>query len=339
MIFECDISRTDAIYEDIEDFQDYETTYSLAYEMVVRNKEVISILENMESLTTEGKEEYSNIPNSDSVSFTMHGYTPDLDSDKLIKLKERYWELYAQLHKNFYFRLDETHLLRNREIILSERISTDGPKLSIDQQIHEMAESIGGSKYRIFHPIYNTRQPSVPSKESKVKALEIDFALPEEEITAQILAVKRIYNELYPPVPLPLDIKNKNENIYDFKTKLFNNNKVFGIEYPVKTKQQTYADAFFIYDVLASKGLEDKKAFSFIRDEIKGYYTDIVMDINSDKFEYVKIENSDKRIKVYIKERKSIENSIVDTYKDTMIDRYTILLPFIEDLKYKQLLT
>ena len=338
MFFENDIFRADEIYRDIETSQDYELTYSLSYEMAVRNREVIVRLEEMESLTAEGKEEYSSMTNTADASFTMHGEVPGLDSDKLTKLKKRYLELEVQLRNDFYFRLDETHLLKKRKIILEKRIEKDGPKPSIDQQISEFAESIGNPKCTIFHPIYNTRQPSVPSIASKVKELRIDFALPEEEMIAQIRAVKRIYNESYPLVPLPLDIKDKNESIYDFKTKLFNNNRVHGIEYPVKTKQQTYADAFFIYDVLASRGLEDKKAFSFIHDEIKAYYTDMVMNINSNKFEYSEIKNVDKRIKVYVKERKSIENSIVDTYKDTMIDRYTILLPFIEDLKYKQLL-
>ncbi len=329
MIFECDISREDAIYKDIEAFQDYETTYSLAYEMVVRNKKVISILEEMESLTTEGKEEYSSMPNTDRVSFTMHINFPDVDSGRLIKLKERYSKLGTELEKNFYFRLNEMHLLRNREIILSERTLTDGPKLTNDQLIDKMAEYVSMSKSIVLHPVYNTRQPSVPKEESKIMSLDIDFSLPKDEMMAQILAVKNMYNALNPLVPLPLDEDPKDEKIYDIRASMTNQKKIPDIKYPIKTKQQVYADMFFIFDILCCNDIEDSKVINFIQDEIREYYADIVMVMNLDEFK------DEQNWKIFSK----IKDSIVKTDKTTIQRHYEILQPFIEDLKYKKLIT
>ncbi|MBT5934542.1 hypothetical protein [Sulfurimonas sp.] len=101
--------------------------------------------------------------------------------------------------------------------------------------------------------------------------------------------------------------------------------KVVGISYKENTIQNTYADMFFIYDVLSSGYFKkDTDAYIYIKHEIKNHYTNRIMLFNNLKAQLPIIETLKQLHKTYIEEQKNRRPEDRETSIFSLDDDWTI---------------
>ena len=243
-------SRDAKIYQTIELYKPYEFTYTCCYEMAVRNKKVISLLEQMEKISSKVKDLALPIDNNE------------------------YSSLSSLIQKEFYFSLTEKDLFHNRYLF----IDLEFPNAQ------ESIEHIASRKYTKFifnGPIDKKRVPFVPNNKSRRESMYIDLALPKAEILATVTEIKKAYDTLHQLTTSSLEEVLIDESLYKLRITLKNSKELKSIIYPSKTKQHLIADIFFIYDkITANSGIKDDNIIADIQNELLDYYTNFIMDSN-----------------------------------------------------------
>jgi len=256
------LNRGDKQYKDIENFKKYELTHCIAYEMAIRNDDIIGLIKDFlheYSLldTPTAKEAISFIDNYKHrtlfIDFFINPYALYLkyhffkDTAKLIKnipnFKNSDLSIFFNPKYNYKYKNDTTiYSLEDLEkYYFSEKITNDLFHYDLSTSLNETLEN------RIT-PNYS-RPLSVLKYRSREKDLNLNLALPTSELVDFIERLKR--NK---------DFKSLSKSIYDF----------FNIEDEINTTlppniQNRFADLFFTYDC-DKLGLEDKKIKKLIDD-------------------------------------------------------------------------
>jgi len=297
------ISRNDAIYREIESYYDYEHTYGLCYQMAIRNTSVIKVLKKMKAL-----------------SYKIKYHEPSTSL-------EEYKNLALHIKQTYYFSLNEKDLIvaKNDELENSLHLKP----LTITE-IKAITGTLYPRKNKNLQVDRKAIVPTFKSNETLVRDILLNFALPQEEIIAEITAIKKIYAEYFSDTNLPINPKTfKDSN--KSRIRLANKSKQKDeLTYPKKTILQLYADMFFVYDIASKYNLEDNKTIKYIQDELLDYYTFIIAELNKDP----NITDL-KDISLFIR---NIQNSLSKLEKGTMCKYYDDLKPLIEDLKYINLM-
>lgn len=157
-------------------------------------------------------------------------------------------------------------------------------------------------------------RPSIPKEKSKVINIKLNLALPKDELLAYVAAIKDNYDKDHSTISFerkvePSDALDEIQKRRNASGKLPN------------AKKMAYADMFFIYDCLnAASDDEIDEAIMHIKDEIKEYYTQKIM-------EHENINKGAARIKA-----RNIDPKTIHRYYELMQD-------FIDNERYKELLT
>jgi hypothetical protein len=211
-------SREDVIYEEIEEFKDYELTNCIAYEMAVRVDEVKEYLKKWEN----GRRKWSNgETDTNEVSIfskilTNHGFNSVLDI--LMKPTSQYFVEYVN-KKSKYVEIDGKFGkdLSNHFFC----VDTEKKELENEGFIHKNIKM-------------EFSRPKLTFKETT--NLNLNLSLSEDELIAQIKKIKAEYNKDNSFIKTPLEMLGEDLE------------KADNSKYPKKPKATIFADWFFIYD-------------------------------------------------------------------------------------------
>lgn len=242
------INRSDKVYLEIENFEDYELTNCIAYEMAIRNDEVIH-LSNM-------------IMQHDEVNPNVELMCQKLE------------ELYL-LEKNC-----QVYLLFQKQPPLKHMIKgyiKHAPKIenllnyeNIDGEIifnYKKETSFNEKKF----PYFKRPKLKSPSYIQQNINLKINLALPKEELIAYISKIKESYEIDRYTIKIPIELLREDLEKADNEisiTRPKGRQEHINIRKHIN-KQEKYADMFFIYDAY-KKSMKQKDIIQSIND----YYYD-----------------------------------------------------------------
>jgi len=301
--------RSDSTYKEIEDFKDYEFTNCIAYEMAIRNEELQKIIKKFNDLIPE----------------------IDFDKDKLVNedeflLFEKYKEHY-HIDTSFcnFYKKTNLNFFENSEKIHDNRRELEGEIiegiLTLDWKKHQDKAIIEDSKFLQF------KRPrlSIPKKLDKTIDLKINLNLPKDELIAYISKIKDEYDKDNSIIQSPLEL--------------------IGIDVEKaankKINKKLIADKFFIYDYVTSRLKQIREDNLSMYEE----YEEQKQEILNNKY----IDSKDRKIQLKELKREFEENTNIR--KDELFDGiegfssgtakryYYDIKPFIDDCKYKELIT
>ena len=274
--------RKDPIYKEIEEFKDYEFTNCIAYEMAIRNKQVIKIFNN----------EILNIKSIDMIVEQMAFYR------------------------------------------LQEDLKPYGLSDCINSLLEKPKNLLGRTTYTTNYNEVEIQEsrPKLDFKEITKKAiLEINLNLPKNEIIKYLEEIKQRFDDNRNLVKTPLEILGE----------------VFEKSDNKKINKKLIADKFFIYDYITARQEEIKESNEFLYEEYEEEIQEIKnntdytvsekkIQLKEKKKEFE--ENTNIRINELfagIEDIKGIEGILPATAKRYYYD----IKPFIDDCKYKELIT
>lgn len=288
--------RDDAIYKEIESFEDYEFTNCVAYEMMIRNPQ---FLKDREYLKTE-------------LISLFH-------QDKITK--DDLWKFSDEKDYGVsFFDMAHTDNL-NRGFFTPNTITTEvlinGQNyLNIEKKETDLLET----KINV-----HLSRPKLRFRQTKRAVLKLNFALPKEELIAYIEKIKDEYDKDNSLIKSSLELLGK--EFEKTKSKKINKSKI--------------ADKFFIYDYVTVMQEQIKEDNEFKYEE----YNEQIQEINSNPY----ITPKDRKIQLKELKREFEENTNIrknEIFED--IEKFTSattkryyydIKPFIDDFKYKELIT
>lgn len=266
------LKRSDRQYTEVEEFEEYEFTSCIAYEMAIRNPRVIELT--IELLINQHKKF-----DDDDISKELEKYEDELFLE--YGIVDEFWHKY-----HFFEEANKIFDDNYKEIITT----TDNKSSSVIQE-HEGYHRIfhitedGTTPYYEKHIIFpNFKRPRlhVYSFETFGEVF-IDFSTPENELVAYIKHLKRDYdNDI---------IQSSHEEILGLMPKATDE---------IKRKSETMADIFYAYDADGQGDTRRK-----IQNELFNYYAD--KGIETKTFDYKTLKKYIEFAKVYIENKKYIE--------------------------------
>jgi len=325
--------RNDTIYKEIESFEDYELTQCVAYEMAVRNENVISLLNSL------GVNKYEN--HDDYIYLLLNAN--DTESKELLKYGidfVNHIQYLFETKSSLEMMLEDKIVFCPSNVVLQD-ILTEHELFTIAH--HEMDADNELELDTDFYTYYNNFKKRLPkyrnhletiSSKDSLKIIEnalkrkhtipvethfsrpklelpltpliridINLELPEKELFAYIKAIKKRYSAYndknIPNTPLELlgvQLKKADNLVYKQEGKYHKAKETF-------SKQQKLADMFYIYDCLQHGDTQRK-----IQNAIYNYY-------------------ADKGIETI-----TMDGATLKKYKDIAID-------YIDNMRYKELVT
>lgn len=360
--------RSDFSYKEIEKFEDYEYTNCIAYEMSIRNKELKELLKEIVNYPL-----YEFSPYKDK----HNELDEKLEKNYFINFKIRkhieksYEEYLKKYHKEFYERREciqimkafrnkefEKHIIDNiteyEEKVQNyfynnfERLKFEYDEFTTEEHathensrplIHEVyvvkidgefelvdkeSPCIAVIENRNFLRFKRPRL-SVYKELDKTIKFNINPNLPKKELIAYISKLKDVYDEDNSIIKSPLELLGENFKKADNK----------------KINKKLIADKFFIYDYIKArqeKIKSDNELYSQVyKEEVQNIknnheltrkYKEIQLKELKKEFE----ENTNTRINELFEDIKGFPSATVKRY-------YYDIKPFIDDCKYKELIT
>ena len=240
------LKRSDRIYKEIESFEDYELTNCIAYEMAIRNDEIIKFLKKRRQLEKKTK-------------FTEDELLNLIDDKKLISYGFRYPNLFYLMkrynkNKVFFNRYEILGQQITRYINGEQKLYTNYSKKEQLRDVEVILEA-------------NFKRPKLIFENAKKAKVELNLSLPKNELIAYISKIKDDFDKDNSIVKTPLELlgeefKKADTLVCNDKGKCFDSRAIL-------TKQQKMADMFYIYDAL-KEGFTQRK----IQNEIYNYYAD-----------------------------------------------------------------
>ncbi len=318
--------RSDSIYKEIEQFEDYEFTNCIAYEMAIRNKEVQKVIIDFHKCYSKNSSEYFELVNKlENFCIPLGEEYVDIEENEEITFK-----VLGGLHLEYPFISNE--LRENYDY------NQDGMSAIIYDKIFQIRKlkspfyiSQASNNKNKCYGIFKRPTLNIPSKMNKNINVSINLNLPKDELIAYISKIKDEFDKDTTIIKTPLELLGE-----DFKK---TDNK--------KINKKLIADKFFIYDYITARQEQIKKDNEFLYreyeeeiQEIKNnpYITptDRIIQLREKKKEFE--ENTNTRINelfVGIEDIKGIEGILPATVKRYYYD----IKPFIDDCKYKELIT
>lgn len=345
---------TDSIYKEIEEFEDYEYSNCIAYEMCIRNKEVKSLLNDVEiirknyfkvaKMYAETKTEKCNLKTKEDVVNIIKDSIDDFMMFRRNVIIDKLSEIYNK------FGLALFDINSKEESILENLKNTHFKTKGSFNNILTFKEENNNEKCEILSSTYNdkldlpkviskieyvnnkcnivTSRPRIEVNNSPMIDIKLNLNLPKNELIAYISKTKDEYDKNNSIVKTPLglllgeDIKIDNS---------IDKNKI---------NKNLIAKKFFVYDYV-TKRLEQ------IEDSIKNYtieYEEKKENIKKNPYytrqdKLIQLKDLKKELEENINQRKiEILEEFEDIPKGTAKRYYYDIKPFIDDLKYKELI-
>jgi len=269
------LNRSDKQYTNIEKFKKYELTYCIAYEMAIRNDEVINSVKSFvnnyidydrflkEAIYDSDLFKKCDDDSQKLMNFFLNPFNLYLDYHffddinqkiKTIEIEEQKGlnKVFNPIRRILYKKLDNYYDISEYNNIFSEHKQTS---LYISTIAHKKKKKKGTRKVTRNDIEPNYSRPLSPSfKEIKERRFILNLALPTAELLSFVEEFKNMYDKDNTIV----------KNVYE----LFENKKNKNINLP--NIQNNYADMFFIYDC-RKLGYTQAK----IQSKIDRYYEDL----------------------------------------------------------------
>ena len=296
-------NRDNPIYKEIEEFEPYEFTNCIAYEMAIRNKEVKRIIKKLDIIKKLRLELYNKT------------YDRTRDKNKSIAMTRVYKEvvkkfpiienaivetiLIEKLKKEFainynYFQAKD----QNSKFKVSKY--TPLFKMALMDEVfqplgsrHKIRTNFKASECYLIEQLYNRKREMIseitPNFKKQLKLentptlkLELNFNLPKDELIAYISKIKDEYDNDNSIIKTPLELLGEDLEKSDNK------------HIQKKPKAEKYADWFYIYDCYQIlKANDKKKSNETIYNEID---LSLLEHYDSNKEDYYSIETYKKTI-------------------------------------------
>ena len=313
--------RSDLIYKEIEEFEDYEFTNCIAYEMAIRNKEVQKVIIDFDKCISIDSNEYFELVNKLENFFIPLGE----DYINIEENEEITFKVLGGLYLEYPF--------INNELREKHNYNQDGMRAIIYDKIFQIRTL--KSPFYINQSSKNNnkcseilKRPtlSIPDKMNKNINISTNLNLPKDELIAYISKIKDEFDKDTTLIKTPLEILGE-----DFQK--CNNKKI---------NKKLIADKFFIYDYITARQEQIKQMNNQIIEE----YEDKIQNIKNDsednktsRINNLKKELSQDRINTtdtqILEELKEIENIPYGTARRY----YDNIRPYIDNCKYKELIT
>ncbi len=282
--------RDDLIYKEIEEFQDYELTNCIAYEMAIRNKEAakkIGILKRINNLKNKIIEKIKMRTNNYYLSYRKYPIIlKDIIEEVLIcKLKKEFGinYNYSEIEENpigiKFVRYTPLYSEAMREQLLSpfDKKFKHKTKTNFITKRGYLIEQIYNKKREIKSEINSNFKRKLTLKNELNIKIDLPFNLPKEELIAYISKIKDDFDKDNSIIKTPLELLGETLEKSDNK------------KTPKKPKASIYADWFYIYDYWKYEkalGKTDKEIFIALEVENNIPYKEDMIRKIRDKMKY-----------------------------------------------------
>lgn len=247
--------RDDLIYKEIEEFQDYELTNCVAYEMLIRNEEFIYLLNEVKELRKNFSKiakifaQKNNIILKEKLLAIIEEQFDDfmifrkkIIKDKLNSIEQKFglrlFDIYED--KNILNDLEEVFKRGNREIRNTLILIKDDGKKELEFISSECSKITLPTTYSIKDVSNNlgipTIRPNLHLEKMKETKIKLNLNLPKKELIAYLSKIKDEYDKNNSIIKTPLELLGETLEKSDNK------------KTPKKPKASVYADWFYIYD-------------------------------------------------------------------------------------------
>lgn len=341
--------RDDTIYQEIESFEDYELTQCVAYEMAIRNKNIQNVFQNYIDGFCVGKHlkkqmDTYHVPREMYFDYLYRIGILERDNELSI---ENIFIKYKHLFESFLIsdkysteveeNLNFMAILRLEKAI-NQKIEDSIGKVEAKRFIQrKQGVSFGSEIKQDVSPFIHKSRASlcIPKEYDRATInLELNLALPKQELLKQLEKIKDSYDADNNNLKSQAELLG--ETLEDATPKK---------DYPKKPTAQKMADMFFIYDYvkvrLKNIQKENKNNTIELEEEIeniKKYHTgaDRKKRIAYAKAEYLE-SNIDTKITDIFQEDELTK--ILNLSGANISKLYYAIKPYIDDLKYKELIT
>lgn len=347
---------TDRIYKEIEEFEDYEYSNCIAYEMCIRNKEFKSLLNNLEiirknyfkvaKMYAETKTEKCNLKTKEDVVNIVKDRIDDFMMFRENVIRDKLKEIYNK------FGLALFNINSKEETVLENLKSTHVKSKGSLNNMLTFKEENNEGQLEFLSSIYNNKfdlpkviskieyvnnncnivisRPKIEVNNSPIIDIKLNLSLPKNELIAYISKTKDEYDKNNSIVKTPLDLLGEDIKIDNS----INKNKI---------NKNLIAKKFFVYDYVTKRleQIEESNKYYVIEhgEEINRIKNDSSI---SSKYKTIQInekrkeleKNTNSRIIEIFQEFKKLKNIKKGTAKRYYYD----IKPFIDDLKYKELI-
>ena len=354
--------RSDSIYKEIEEFEDYEYSNCIAYEMCTRNKEVKKLLNIIIN-------KFDEIFEATEFEFIINKEAIEKECNELKKYGIGFNTLSSILTDIFYEINDievgksSLNILYENDLILDRKdyLYVDPYDDGIVGVLENGDEEI--IPYKQMNLDYiplikkSYSRPTLKIDKSKIFKVELDLSLPKEELLDYVSKIKDDFNnKTNAMIKTPIDLLIYDSSLMEYIGKENNtseiNRKLDALEDILlddktdnsnikKLKKKLIADSFFIYDYVTARQEQIKKGnelkfqeYEEQLQEIKNnpYVTPKDRKIQQQELKKEFEENTNTRINELLEDIEDFTPATARRY-------YYYIKPFIDDCKYKELIT
>jgi len=244
-------NRDDNIYKDIENFKSYELTYCVAYEMAIRNKEIIKKIENY---LNSGNDKVITSSDDEYIELEKFGFSHE-SLAYYSNAKKGLYKVLTALQKSSLITIYNQDAL----IIKDENITEQKDSINNITITTERTDQLIATEDKLYtlnpnHPMqevpfeniskgytpnlsYTLARPKLKFRESKIFNIDINLNIPIKENIGYLKQILSTYEK----------DKKTIKTYQDY----FNDKILEDIELPngqKKAKAEKYADWFFAYD-------------------------------------------------------------------------------------------
>ena len=267
--------RNDLIYKEIEEFQDYELTNCVAYEMAIRNEILIKILDDYldtkdELIFGEDEKEYKLLNDYGFNSLSLSCYK----ISNFLSFNINYNSGMISANYSEDILLDKN---KNNNIYLVDNVLINTSYENNQNNEINIIENININKNYIPSIHFGYARPLLKFKKNKIFNTETNLNLPKEELIAYISKIKDEYDKNNSIIKTPLELLGETLDKSDNK------------KTPKKPKASVYADWFYIYDYWKYEkiqGKTDKDIFVALEVEKNVSYKEDMLRKIRDKMKY-----------------------------------------------------
>jgi len=353
--------RSNEIYKEIESFEEYELTQCVAYEMAIRGEDenfsIIPLweLEKNNTFLLSDIDLYDVCKLSDKVIKFYPTYLKDTETvayqlfkEKTNKmsdfqchdeeiLKTMFQQAKTYWINRFANNLDyfiQNFLLNENKEFIPQQLSTWLEDIFIDKT-HLIEIIKNSSKVLHYQPI-KYKRPKIVSNLTKDVRININLALPLTELMAQITKIKNCYNKYDNILKAPIELLGE-ELQKATPTK----------NYPKKPKAEKMADMFFVYDYVkarqnkikelnADEELRYKKELQRISNDKDLSTREKKIQRTSSKVEHLELLIATTQLDIFKEDELLKQLNVSSGNVEKM---YHAIKPYIDDCKYKELIT
>ncbi len=338
---------TDSIYKEIEEFEDYEYSNCIAYEMCIRNKEVKRLI----SIAIDKLDEILEVTEHE---FIMHKESIEIECNELKKYGAG-GSVLSSILMNKYYEINNIktgkgglNIVYENEAILNrdkEYAYITGCEDGLIAQIDEIEDNFEIIPYERINLDYipliekDYSRPTLELIKNKIFKINLNLNLPKNELLDYVSTIIDEYEKGHSSwIMSPLELigldRSKGNRMNINKNKI-NKNKI---------NKNLIAKKFFVYDYV-TKRLEQ------IEENNQCYIDEYEYELNLiNNNQYISPKHRDIQIKEIKKElHQNTKTNIMDIFtdleefenieKETARRYYYNIKPYIDDLKYKELIT